>query len=146
MSEVQWGYAPAQPPPAPPKSRRGWLIGGGIALLVSCLICAGIGIGCNACWSMGKKEVARQMTVAIRGAMTGHSRQAEYEPALQRFEALADADDVNILAFSVLQNRFTDVRADGQITHDEVDHIMALITDINAGNGTIDVNRYPNAR
>ena len=144
MSEVQWGYAPAQPPA--PKSRRGWLIGGGIALLVCCLLCAGIGIGCNACWTMGKKEVARQMTVAIRGAMTGHPRQAEYEQALVRFQELADGDEINILAFSVLQNRYNDVRLDGQITHDEVDHIMELIADINSGNGTIDVNRYPQAR
>ena len=141
-----WGYAAAPPPPPPKSKARGWIIAAVIALTIGCILTCALGFSCQSCFSMGKRERVRQIVVALRSAAQDHPNQATHEEDLRALEALNQDDGVAFMAFGTLENRFNDVSRDGNLTHEDVDHVMVLIDDIVTHDGNIDLARYPQGR
>ena len=66
--------------------------------------------------------------------------------ALTQLDELRAQQHIGWMAFSVLTNRWTDAKADQQITAEELERLMVLVRDIDARGGTIDAADYPEGR
>lgn len=121
---------------------KGCLIAGGVAALLGC---CGFGIATIACgglFSFGQEEQLRLVSATLHAETIGHPRAAEYEAELARFDATRP--NIGFLTFGVLSNRFQAAQADGSIDDAELDHLMELVTDIDARGGNVDMAQYPN--
>ena len=130
-------------------SRKKWIIALAVAIVILLLCCgtsaAGF-IGCQGALGAASKERVAQIRAALTPAAAGHEQALVYEQQLDRLEVLADDGALELLAFGVLENRYKDISRDGEITAEELDFMMALITDIDDGEGRIDMRRYPRGR
>ncbi len=134
-------------PAEPPKKRRtGCIIAVAVALVLVCLGGLATFLSCGSLFSFGQRERINQITLQLRASLTGNPNAAVYEQDLRGLEELNRDGDVSFMAFGVLENRFKDSTLDGAIDAGEMDHVMALVRDINAGNGSINLQAYPQGR
>ena len=124
--------------------KRGCAIAGVVVLVLACLGCIVIGFTCRGLYGLGQEQLVNQTIALARAAATEHPRRAEYEAELTNFATVGPS--MGMIAMTILQNRVQDVRADGTITPDELDHLMTLIADIDAHQGEIAVGAYPQMR
>lgn len=140
-----WGGQPV--PPAPAKSRRtGCIIAVAVALVLVCLGGVALSLSCGSLFNFGQRERINQISMQLRASLTGNPNAAVYEQDLRGLDQLNRDGNVSFMAFGVLENRVKDASRDGVISPEEMDHVMALIRDINAGNGNINLQSYPQGR
>jgi hypothetical protein len=121
----------------------------------SALLLGGLATCCGAAlaWGVlgGGFDVVRDQTLAkiqmdLRNTATEQGSIDSNRGALDQLEELRVARRVDWLAFSVLMNRWTDVKADRVITPDELERVMLVVRDVDARGGSIDPADYPDGR
>lgn len=119
----------------------GCAIAAGVACLLGCCVFGAMALGCGGLMNVGQTAALGDMSRTMHAATPGHPRAAEYEQELQRFDALQPS--IGFLTFGILSNRYNAAYADGVIDAAELDHLMLLVTDIDASGGNVDMARYP---
>ena len=123
--------------------------------LASALLLGGLATCCGAAiaWGVlgGGFDVVRDQTLAkiqmdLRNTATDQGSIEQNRGALDQLEELRASRRVEWLAFSVLVNRWTDVKADRVITPEELERVMVLVRDVDARGGSIDPVDYPEGR
>ncbi len=121
----------------------------------SALLLGGLATCCGAAvaWGLlgGGFDAVRDQTLAkiqmdLRNTATDQGSIDTHRGALDQLEELRLARRVDWLAFSVLMNRWTDVKADRVITAEELERVMLLVRDLDARGGSIDPADYPDGR
>lgn len=141
-----WGGQPMQPAEPPKKKRTGCIIAVVVALVLVCLGGVAVFLSCGSLFSFGQRERINQISMQLHASLTGNPNAPVYEQDLRGLEQLNRDGNVSFMAFGVLENRVKDAALDGVIDAGEMDHVMALVRDINAGNGNISLQSYPQGR
>lgn len=136
---------------APPGARvyrarvgwRGCLVA--IAIAAAFLFSVG-GLGTCALSDVVMVDAPTNVVTSLRTTARAQGREAAFEQDLDRLSALITSRRLGFMGAGVLLNRFSDAKADTQITEAELDHLMALVHDIVVGDGEIDPAAYPNGR
>jgi len=126
------------------KWKKGCLIALAVASILSCCGFVLGGFACSSAYTRGQAMLSEQVVANLRRACEGNPREAEYLAELDYFEQ--HRGQVGLVSFSFVTNRFSDISADGVIDAEELDHMMALIADIHASGGNVDIARYPGGR
>lgn len=120
------------------------------ALLLGVLAsCCGAAIA----WGVlgGGFDAAMQQTGAkiaadLRLIATEQGSIETHRGALDQLDEIRGQNQLGWIALSILWNRWTDAKADRVVTEAELGRLMELVHDIDAGNGTVDPERYPDGR
>lgn len=122
---------------------RGCLVAVALALAVLAAIGAlGVSIAAEALlFEWPRSIVAALHTVAREG-----HREPAVSEALDQLSNIVEERRLGLVGAVVLINRYADAKADSEIDSAELDHLLALVRDVVAGNGTIDHMRYPDGR
>lgn len=126
------------------KWKKGCLIAGAVASILSCCGFVLGGFACNAAYSRGQSVMSEQLVAALRHASEGNPREAEYLAELDHFEQ--HRAQVGLVTFSIVTNRFSDISVDGVIDAEELDFMMVLFSDIHLHGGNVELADYPRGR
>lgn len=125
---------------------RGCLVASAFGLFLVCVGGSVLAYSCMGVVTAGSAQVLRNITDGYRGAAVRAGEESTYDADLRRLVALSDEGHLSFITFGILNNRYEDARRDGTVDAEELHHGMELIHDIVIGNGSVDVNRYPQAR
>ena len=123
--------------------------------LLSALLLGGLAVACGGAiaWGVlgGGFDIARDQALAkiiadLRNTAEAQGSLEENRGELAQLDELRLQRRVGWLAFSVLMNRWTDVKTDHVITEAELEHVMLVVRDIDARSGDIDPAQYPEGR
>lgn len=146
-SELPQGPSPPSQPRGPDLRVRGCIVLLGVAGAIGCVASIALALSCRGCMQMGEAEGTRRIAVSYRAAAVAADEASRDEADLRTLEQLGNTGELSIMAFGILNNRFNDAIAnDGTIDADELHHGMELVHDVVVGNGSVDMNRYPNGR
>jgi len=123
--------------------------------LASALLLGALGTCCGAAiaWGViggGFDAAMQQMGAKIAADLRLVAEQQgsidTHRGALDQLEEIRRRDRLSWMALSILFNRWTDAHADDVVSEDELSRLMELVHDIDAGDGSIDPQRYPDGR
>jgi hypothetical protein len=143
---------PPPPPPEPPRTRdpragRGCVTIVGVAGAIGCVISIALGMSCQSLFRIGEREAVHRITASYRAAAVANNESTADEPQLRALERLADAGEISLVAFGILNNRWNDALAnDGVVDANELHGGMQLVCEIVLGGGNVDIQRYPDGR
>lgn len=122
---------------------RGCLVA--IALTLGLLFAVG-GFGTCAMSDEILVTLPARVSGELRTTARAQGRETAFDEDLRRFEAIVAGRRLTLVAAVVLLNRYSDVKADSQITEAELDRMMEVVRDVALGNGEINPERYPDGR
>ncbi len=146
------GYGDPIGQPGPPRPAqmspvvRGCLIAGAFGVFLACVGGSAVAYSCVGMVSAGSSQLVRNIEGAYRGSAVRAGEESTYDADLSALVAISDAGHLSFITFGILNNRYEDARRDGTIDQEELHHGMELIHDIVVGNGSVDLERYPDAR
>ncbi len=123
--------------------------------LLSALLLGGLAAACGGAiaWGIlgGGFDVVRDQALAkivadLQATAVAQGSIEQNRGALTQFDELRMRRRVDWLAFSVLMNRWTDVKVDHVITEAELERVMLVVRDIDSRSGGIDPADYPEGR
>jgi hypothetical protein len=126
---------------------RGCIMALGLAGVLVCIASLGLAVSCRGLLQAGESEGARRIAVSYRAASVAAGQETAYASDLAALESLGTSGQLSLMAFAILNNRYNEAMGnDGVIDADELHHGMELVHDIVLGQGSVDVQRYPDAR
>lgn len=125
---------------------RGCLIAGAFGLVVACLGGSALAYSCVGLVSFGTTQAVHNIADGYRASAIRAGEESTYDADLRQLLVINDEGHLAFITFGILSNRFEDARRDGIIDADELHHGMELVHDIVIGNGTVDIDQYPDAR
>jgi hypothetical protein len=125
---------------------RGCLIAGAFGVFLACIGGSVLVYSCMGVVSLGTTQAVRNVADGYRSAAIRAGEESTYDADLRQLVVLQDEGHLAFLTFGILSNRFEDARRDGIIDTDDLHHGMELIHDIVIGNGTVNIEQYPEAR
>ena len=125
---------------------RGCLIAGAFGLFLVCVGGSVLAYSCMGVMEAGTSQLIRNIADAYRTSAVRGGEESTYDSDLRQLVAISDEGDISLITFGILNNRFEDARRDGIIDEEELHLGMELIHDIVISNGSVDIERYPNAR
>lgn len=137
---------PLEPRGMDPRA-RGCIVLLGVAGAIGCIASVALALSCRGCVQMGEAEGTRRIAVSYRAAAAAAGETSRCDADLRALEQLGTTGELSIVAFGILNNRYNDAIAnDGTIDVNELHRGMELVHDVVVGNGSVDVNRYPDGR
>jgi hypothetical protein len=124
--------------------KKGCLIAAAVVLMLGCCGFVLGSFACNSAYTAGQQLMSEQLVAGLRQASEGHPREAEYLAEIDHYEQTRT--QIGLVTFSIVTNRYGDISADRTITPEELDRMMALLIDIHAHNGNVNIADYPGAR
>jgi hypothetical protein len=134
------------PPRQPSGQQRGCFIALGVLGALGCVASLAIVVSCGSCFREASAFTVDDIAGEYRLVAEREGELAADDPDLRALSQLAHEGRVSWIALGVLSNRFQEARADGVTSAEELHHGMELVHDIVVGNGSIDPERYPDAR
>ncbi|MCX7807802.1 MAG: hypothetical protein N2515_04270 [Deltaproteobacteria bacterium] len=126
---------------------KGCVIAGLLLSLLGCYVCAGVG------WTLFRAELERSREEIIghiirvlRESAEAQGSLEKHRGAIEQLEELERAKRIDWFTFSVLFNRWNEAKKDHKISVDEFEGLMALVRDIDARGGKIDLRDYHEMR
>lgn len=130
----------------PTGQQRGCFIALGVLGALGCVASIAIVVSCASCFREAAAFSVDDITGEYRIVAEREGELDRDDPDLRALSQLAHEGRLSWVALGVLSNRFQDARADGVTSAEELHHGMELVHDIVVGNGSIDPERYPDAR
>jgi hypothetical protein len=125
---------------------RGCLIAGAFGLFLTCVGGSVLAYSCMGLMDAGTSQLIRSISEAYRASAVRAGEESTHDADLRQLVAISDEGNLSFITFGILNNRYEDARRDGIIDAEELHFGMELIHDIVISNGSVDIERYPNAR
>jgi len=123
--------------------------------MASALLLGALGTCCGAAIAWGvigggfdaaMQQMGSKISADLRLAAEQQGSIESHRGALEQLDEIRGRDELSWIALSILYNRWTDAHADDVVTEAELTRLMELVHDIDAGNGSVDPERYPDGR